>query len=117
MGVKIYGRSRSASAYAIRDFLHRSDVPFEWIELEKDEQTRAVGVQNVGRAQLPICVFSELSLIIFAPRWQGRWQTQGPWVRCPGPRDSESGLRGDRRSGEGVGVDGLRWLARFPRGC
>ena len=34
--VKIYGRMRSAEGYAIRDFLHRCDIPFEWIELNRD---------------------------------------------------------------------------------
>jgi thioredoxin reductase (NADPH) len=58
-GVRIYGRNGSATAYAIRDFLQRSDVPFEWIELKNDEQARAIGVQDVGHAQLPICVFPD----------------------------------------------------------
>jgi thioredoxin reductase (NADPH) len=31
MSVTIYGTAGSASAYALRDFLHRSDVPFEWV--------------------------------------------------------------------------------------
>ena len=29
--------------YMIRDFLHRSDVPFEWIELDEDEDARQIG--------------------------------------------------------------------------
>jgi thioredoxin reductase (NADPH) len=57
--VKIYGRSGSATAYAIRDFLQRSDVPFEWIELKSDEEAAAIGVQNLGSAKLPVCVFSD----------------------------------------------------------
>jgi thioredoxin reductase (NADPH) len=32
--VRIYGRPGNAAAYAIRDFLHRCDVPFEWVEVE-----------------------------------------------------------------------------------
>jgi len=42
--VKLYGRPGSPEAHAIRDFLYRSDVPFEWIEHEKDT---------------PVCVFSD----------------------------------------------------------
>jgi thioredoxin reductase (NADPH) len=30
--VKLYGRPGSPQAYAIRDFLHRCDVPYDWIE-------------------------------------------------------------------------------------
>ena len=59
IGVKIYGRNGSATAYAIRDFLQRSDVPFEWIELKNDEQARAIGVQDARHVQLPICVFPD----------------------------------------------------------
>src|SRR5467141_932629 len=46
--VKIYGRLGSAEAYQLRDFLHRCDVPFEWIPLEGDAQAR-----------LPVCEFPD----------------------------------------------------------
>src|SRR3989442_15565173 len=46
--VKIYGRLGSAEAYQLRDFLHRCDVPFEWIALECDAQAR-----------LPVCEFPD----------------------------------------------------------
>ena len=39
--IKIYGTRGSAACYSIRDFLHRSDVPFQWIDLTSDEQARA----------------------------------------------------------------------------
>jgi thioredoxin reductase (NADPH) len=32
--VRIYGRLGNAAAYAIRDFLHRCDVPFEWVQVD-----------------------------------------------------------------------------------
>ena len=44
--VRIFGKAESAPAYAIRDFLHRGDVPFEWTELKNDEQAREVGVES-----------------------------------------------------------------------
>jgi thioredoxin reductase (NADPH) len=56
--VKIYGRTGSA-AFAIRDFLHRSDIPFEWIELENDEQARQLGIDSANDRRLPLCVFSD----------------------------------------------------------
>ena len=43
--VRIFGKAESAPAYAIRDFLHRGDVPFEWTELKNDEQAREIGVE------------------------------------------------------------------------
>src|SRR5580700_3842620 len=55
--LKIFGRSDSAKAYAIRDFLHRGDVPFEWVELQSEEQAREIGVGSLNDATLPVCIF------------------------------------------------------------
>jgi thioredoxin reductase (NADPH) len=58
--VKILGTSGSAMAYKIRDFLHRSDVPFEWVPLATDEEARAqAGVDDLKDSRLPICIFSD----------------------------------------------------------
>ena len=40
--IQVYGTRGSAQAFAVRDFLTRSDVPFEWIELKTDEQARSL---------------------------------------------------------------------------
>ena len=56
----IYGRLGDASAYAIRDFLHRSDVPFEWVPLDSDEEARdEADVEHLRDARLPVCVFPD----------------------------------------------------------
>jgi thioredoxin reductase (NADPH) len=58
--VKIYGRRGSADGYAIRDFLHRCDIPFEWIDVDSDEAARSLaGVQNLKDAPLPVCLFPD----------------------------------------------------------
>ena len=58
--VKIFGTTGSALGYMIRDFLHRSDVPFEWIELENDEDARQqVGVESLRDGRLPVCLFPD----------------------------------------------------------
>jgi thioredoxin reductase (NADPH) len=57
--VKIFGRSASAHAHAIRDFLHRSDVPFEWVELRTDDEARHAGVDHARDQRLPLCVFPD----------------------------------------------------------
>jgi thioredoxin reductase (NADPH) len=58
--VKILGRPGSAVAYTIRDFLHRSDIPFEWVELTTDEQARSqAGVEHLHDSRLPVCVFPD----------------------------------------------------------
>jgi thioredoxin reductase (NADPH) len=55
----LYGRAASPAAYAIRDFLTRSDVPFEWIELRSSEQARQIGIENLHDNRLPVCVFPD----------------------------------------------------------
>jgi thioredoxin reductase (NADPH) len=58
--VKIIGKAGSATAYKIRDYLQRSDVPFEWIEAANDQQARTeAGVDNLQDSRLPVCVFSD----------------------------------------------------------
>ena len=58
--VRLYGKRGSPQAYAIRDFLQRSDVPFEWIELGSHEQARdELGLDSVDNSRLPICIFPD----------------------------------------------------------
>jgi thioredoxin reductase (NADPH) len=58
--IRIYGRPGSSTAYTIRDFLHRSDVPFEWIALASDEEARGkAGVESLQDSHLPVCVFPD----------------------------------------------------------
>jgi thioredoxin reductase (NADPH) len=59
VSVTIYGRTGSPQAHALRDFLHRSDVPFDWIEVRSAEQARAAGVNDVNDRRLPVCLFPD----------------------------------------------------------
>jgi hypothetical protein len=44
--VFIQGRAGSPMGYMIRDFLYRSDIPFEWIELRDDKAAREMAVSD-----------------------------------------------------------------------
>jgi thioredoxin reductase (NADPH) len=58
--IKLFGTRGSASAYALRDFLHRSDVPFEYIELKTDGQARKEAqVEGLKDQRLPVCIFPD----------------------------------------------------------
>jgi thioredoxin reductase (NADPH) len=56
--LKVYGTRGSAAAYAIRDFLHRCDLPFDWIELHPGEPAR-VQIAGLTDDKLPVCVFPD----------------------------------------------------------
>lgn len=58
--VKIFGKSASSLGYMLRDFLHRSDVPFEWIEVRDAADARAkTGLDSIEEHRLPVCVFPD----------------------------------------------------------
>ena len=58
--IQLFGTRGSAEAFALRDFLHRCDVPFEWIELTSDEEARErAHVSGLQDERLPVCVFPD----------------------------------------------------------
>jgi thioredoxin reductase (NADPH) len=62
--IRIFGTRGSALCYTIRDFLSRSGIPFEWIELQTDQQARDLtGVDGLKNSRLPVCVFQDGSRI------------------------------------------------------
>jgi thioredoxin reductase (NADPH) len=58
--IRMFGKPASQLGYMIRDFLHRSDIPFEWIELHSDEEARTIaGVPALKDPPLPVCIFPD----------------------------------------------------------
>ena len=53
--VRLYGRPHSSEAYELRDFLQRSVVAFDWVEIETDQEAqRSLGVSEIGTVRLPV---------------------------------------------------------------
>lgn len=53
--VRLFGNRDSAEAWEIRDFLKRSVVEFEWVEITGDEDCqRVLGLQNLRNVRLPV---------------------------------------------------------------
>jgi len=103
--VKIYGRLGSATAYAIRDFLHRSDVPFEWIQLATDEQARSqAGVDHLQDSRLPVCVFAD-GTRIECPTLRQITEKLG-WFRTPSHSEYDLAIYGAGPAGLSAAVYG-----------
>jgi|SRR5579872_4553810 len=84
--VKIMGRAGSATAYKIRDYLQRNDVPFEWIEMASDQLARTeAGFDNLQDSRLPVCVFSCPTVRMITEKLGGRatviWRAEH-WSRA-----------------------------------
>ena len=58
--IKIFGTRGSAETYAIRDFVYRCGVPFEYVEFTSDEGARSLeNLNGINDQRLPVCVFPD----------------------------------------------------------
>ncbi|MGH9455451.1 MAG: NAD(P)/FAD-dependent oxidoreductase [Terriglobia bacterium] len=104
-GVKIFGRPGSAQAYAIRDFLQRSDVPFDWVELTSDEQARKQAqVTGLRDNRLPVCVFAD-GIRLECPTIRQITEKLG-WFRNPSRSEYDLAIYGAGPAGLSAGVYG-----------
>ncbi len=63
----LFGLPNSSEGYELRDFLKRSGVPFEWIDLKTDgDARRLAGVTGLNDPRLPVCVMEKGS-VLFRP--------------------------------------------------
>lgn len=57
--VRLLGPAGSAKAFEIRDFLSRSVVSFDWVELDAVTAKSVPGVSGIDDARLPVCEFPD----------------------------------------------------------
>jgi thioredoxin reductase (NADPH) len=69
-GLRVAGTALSASSYAVKDFLSRNQVPYQWIDLETDAPARELVLSMPdGMSRLPVLFFSDgTTLVQPAPR-------------------------------------------------
>lgn len=64
-GLRVLGHRWSAQAHAVRDFLARNQVPYQWLDVERDgegrELLKALGVEN---SSLPLVLFPDGSHLV-----------------------------------------------------
>lgn len=101
--VRLYGQPSSAAAYEIRDFLSRSVVEFDWIELTCDEDChRQLGLSTLSEIRLPIVEFPDGNQI-FAPTVQEVAQRLG-WITQPRFKEYDLSIYGAGPAGLSAAV-------------
>ena len=64
-GIRVAGTQWSATSHAVKDFLSRNQIPYQWQEIENDPQVRQLVEEvNQGRPQLPVVFFPDGSTLI-----------------------------------------------------
>jgi thioredoxin reductase (NADPH) len=59
-GLRVAGTPLSPSSYAIKDFLSRNQVPYQWVDLDTDASTRKL-IESMpdGMTKLPVLLFAD----------------------------------------------------------
>ncbi|MBW4510630.1 MAG: FAD-dependent oxidoreductase [Scytonematopsis contorta HA4267-MV1] len=109
--VKLYGQANSAAAYEIRDFLNRSVVEFDWIELTSDQDCdRELSLSTLADIRLPVVEFPD-GTQLFAPTIREIAQRLG-WVTQPKFKEYDLSIYGAGPAGLSAAVyaasEGLR---------
>ena len=103
--VKLYGQPNSPEAYEIRDFLKRSVVEFDWIELTCDEDCeRELGFSSLDELRLPVVELTN-GTQLFAPTVREIAQHLG-WVTQPRFKEYDLSIYGAGPAGLSAAVYG-----------
>ena len=64
-GLRVAGTALSASSYAVKDFLSRNQVPYQWVDLDTDVAARElIASMDEGMSRLPVVLFSDGTTIV-----------------------------------------------------
>jgi thioredoxin reductase (NADPH) len=64
-GIRVAGVQWSPTSHAVKDFLSRNQIPYQWLDIEKDAQAREM-VEALGQAEfkLPVVFFPDGAMLI-----------------------------------------------------
>jgi thioredoxin reductase (NADPH) len=64
-GIRVAGTQWSASSHNVKDFLTRNQIPYQWLDIEKDAEIKALvdAVDKEG-SRLPVVFFPDGSLLV-----------------------------------------------------
>jgi thioredoxin reductase (NADPH) len=64
-GIRVAGTLWSASSHTVKEFLARSQIPYQWLDIERDAEARElVESTSEGRARLPTVFFPDGSVLV-----------------------------------------------------
>ncbi len=64
-GIRVAGTLWSASSHNVKDFLARSQIPYQWLDIEKNSEARElVETTSGGRPRLPMVFFPDGSTLV-----------------------------------------------------
>jgi len=109
--VRLFGQAQADGAYELRDFLQRSVVAFDWIELHSDEDSqRELGIPDLANARLPVVELPD-GRRLYAPSVRELADRLG-WVTQPRLREYDLSIYGAGPAGLSAAVyaasEGLR---------
>ncbi len=64
-GIRVAGTLWSPGSHAVKEFLARSQIPYQWLDVEKDSRARELVEASTGdRTRLPVVVFPDGSSLV-----------------------------------------------------
>jgi thioredoxin reductase (NADPH) len=64
-GIRVAGTLWSPTSHTVKDFLSRNQIPYQWLDIEQDEQARLmVNDAAQGETRLPVLFFPDGSFLI-----------------------------------------------------
>jgi thioredoxin reductase (NADPH) len=84
-GIRVAGTLWSPASHAVKDFLARNQIPYLWLDIERDAQARAmVEAQNNGELRIPTLFFTDGTTLV-EPTQQALAEKVGLRVRADQP--------------------------------
>ena len=64
-GIRVAGTLWSAKCHAVKDFLGRNRIPYQWLDIEKDQQAKElVDIVSEDQFRLPVVFFPDGSILV-----------------------------------------------------
>jgi thioredoxin reductase (NADPH) len=64
-GIRVAGAQWCANSHGVKDFLARSQIPYQWLDIERDDEARSLVESSAEeRARLPVVFFPDGSRLV-----------------------------------------------------